>query len=625
MAQGGNLGSVDTETGKTTYIKPTAPNNTELRFNWNSGFAQDPFNTSGIYYGSQFVHYSKDYGQSWEVISPDLTTNDTAKQKPHLSGGLTLDATNAENHTTILAIAPSAVDQKVIWVGTDDGNVQVTRDGGKNWVNVAMNMPGYKAGSWIPYLEVSAKNPAEAFVVVNDYRRNDWKPYVFHTADYGQTFRRIVDENQVSGYVHCIVQDVQEPKLFWLGTDHGLYFSIDGAVNWNKWMNGYPSVPTADLKIHPRESDLIIATFGRSFWILDDIRPFRELARTSGKVLDQSFKVFAAPDAYLAEFKSFDGVRFAGNSIFSGTNHTPSGWITIWNKPTAKEVTPVPTPAVIIDNKAKKETKTVAPAAPVEVKKKPTEDKKPEKVKVIVIGATGDTVRTFSAKLDTGITRINWSLNRNGVRYPSRQERKPDDDAPGGPSVLPGVYKVVCIFGKEKDSTQITVKVDPRLNPSLNDLKAQDAAFRAAEKVVKIASEGFEKLQEAKAAIRRVDQALANAPDSTRQKVTKMGKALQDSISKIEKLYMQPEDAKGIQRDDDLLMSTLFETMQYISAADGAPNQAAQRMMDKMRKTTSKVIEAINAFFTKSFVPYQQKVEQIQFSLFKPFKALKLE
>lgn len=627
MAQGGSLGYVDTETGKTNYIKPTSPNDTELRFNWNSGFAQDPFNNCGIYYGSQFVHYSKDCGQSWEVISPDLTTNDTAKQKPHLSGGLTLDATNAENHTTILAIGPSAVDQKVIWVGTDDGNVQVTRDGGKTWTNVAKNMPGYKAGSWIPYIEVSAKNAGEAFVVVNDYRRNDFKPYVFHTTDYGQTFRRIVDENQVSGYVHCIVQDVQEPKLFWLGTDHGLYFSIDGAATWNKWNNGYPSVPTADLKIHSRDADLIIGTFGRSFWILDDIRPFRELARTGGKVLDQPFKVFAAPDAYLAEFRSFDGVRFPGNSLFSGANRSPDAWITIWNKPAAKEMPPpVAVPAVIIDNKGKKDKEVKTPPVPtVEPKKKPADEKKPEKVKVIVIGAAGDTVRTFSAKLDTGITRINWRLNRNGVRYPSRQEPKPDEDAPGGPSVLPGIYKVVFIYGKDKDSTQVNVKVDPRLKPALNDLKAQDMAFKEAEKVIKIAAQGFDKLQEAKATIRRVDQALANAPDSTRQKMTKLGKALQDSIAKLEKLYMQPDDAKGIQREDDNLMSTLGEAGQYIDASSGAPNQAAQRTMEKARKHTGRVIEAINGFFTKSFVPYQQKVEQIQFSLFKPYKPLKLE
>ncbi len=263
MSQGGNLGYIDTKTGKSSFIKPTHPDGVELRFNWNAAFAQDPFNPCGIYYGSQFVHYSKDCGQTWEILSPDLTTNDTSRQRKD-TGGLTYDVTSAENNTTILVIAPSPADAKVIWAGTDDGNLQITRDGGKTWTNLLAKLSGVKPGSWIPFIEVSAKNPAEAFVIVNDYRRNDWRPMVFHTTDFGQTFRQIADEQKVQGYALSITQDPQAPGHLWLGTDFGLYFSIDGGQNWNKWMNGYPSVPTADLKIHPRDADLVIGTFGRA-------------------------------------------------------------------------------------------------------------------------------------------------------------------------------------------------------------------------------------------------------------------------------------------------------------------------------------------------------------------------
>lgn len=603
MSQGGNLGYVDTETGKSQFIKPTAPDNTKLRFNWNSAFAQDPHNNCGVYYGSQFVHYSKDCGQSWEIISPDLTTNDTSKQKAHLSGGLTMDATSAENHTTILAIAPSAKDAKVIWVGTDDGNLQVTRDGGKTWTNVASKMPGYKAASWIPYIEASPHNAAEAFIIVNDYRRNDWRPMLFHTTDYGQTFRKIADENKVSGFTLCVVQDPIEPKLLFLGTDQGLFLSIDKGSTWSKWTNGYPSVPTQDMKIHPRDHDLIIATFGRAFWILDDIRPLREIARTGGKVLEQAFKVFPVPDAYQAAFKSYDGIRFSADGMFAGENKAPGAWITMW------------APYV----------KPAAPAA--NTKPGAREEKRPDQVKLVILSSTGDTVRTFSPRIDTGMVRVYWPLNRNTVSPPSRQERQGEGGRGGfgGPQVLPGTYKVVAIWGKYKDSTTVNVKSDPRLGLKLEDLKAKDAAYRDLEKVVKKAAEGFDQLKEARNTIRRVDAALINAPDSTKQQLGKLSKALQDSLNQLEKLYMEPEDVKGIQRNEYNINSALSRAQQYINASDGAPNQGAQRMIAQARTQTAEALTRINNFFSTKFADYRKKVEAVQYSLFKAYTPLKIE
>lgn len=600
MSQGGNLGYVDTETGKSQFIKPTAPGNTKLRFNWNSAFAQDPHNNCGIYYGSQFVHYSKDCGQSWEIISPDLTTNDTSKQKAHLSGGLTMDATSAENHTTILAIAPSAKDAKVIWVGTDDGNLQVTRDGGKTWTNVASKMPGYKAASWIPYIEASPHNAAEAFIIVNDYRRNDWRPMLFHTTDYGQTFRKIADENKVSGFTLSVVQDPIEPKLLFLGTDQGFFLSIDKGNTWSKWTNGYPSVPTQDMKIHPRDHDLIIATFGRAFWILDDIRPLREIARTGGKVLEQAFKVFPVPDAYQAAFKSYEGIRFSADGMFAGENKAPGAWITMW-------------------------APYVKPAAPAKPGAK--EEKRPDQVKLVILSSTGDTVRTFSPRIDTGMVRVYWPLNRNTVSPPSRQERQGEGGRGGfgGPQVLPGTYKVVAIWGKYKDSTTVTVKSDPRLEVKMEDLKAKDAAYRDLEKIVKKATEGFDQLKEARNTIRRVDAALVNAPDSTKQQLGKLSKVLLDSLNALEKLYMEPEDVKGIQRNEYNINSALSRAQQYINASDGAPNQGAQRMIAQARVQTAEALTRINNFFSTKFADYRKKVEAVQYSLFKAHTPLKIE
>ncbi|MCB0636458.1 MAG: hypothetical protein KDC54_07555, partial [Lewinella sp.] len=261
MSQGGNVGLVDRETGATTFVKPVHPEGITLRFNWNAAFAQDPREDCTIYFGSQFLHKSTDCGKNWTIISPDLTTNDPEKQKADVSGGLTYDATQAENYTTIIAIAPSNFDENTIWVGTDDGNLQLTRDGGATWTNLADRLPGANAGSWIPYIEPSKTNAGEVFVVVNDYRRNDWRTLVYHTMDNGRSWKQIVNPDQVDGYALSIVQDSEAPNLLFLGTDYGLYFSIDYGANWTKWTQGFPSVQVADMKIHPRENDLIIATF----------------------------------------------------------------------------------------------------------------------------------------------------------------------------------------------------------------------------------------------------------------------------------------------------------------------------------------------------------------------------
>ncbi|MEQ8811638.1 MAG: hypothetical protein RIE59_21385, partial [Imperialibacter sp.] len=302
MSQGGFLSYLDFETGFSQFIKPNHPDNVFLRFNWNAGIAQDPFDANTIYYGSQFIHKSTDRGQNWSLISGDLTTNDPEKTKLE-TGGLTFDATGAENHCTILAISPSPLDKNVIWAGTDDGNLQLTRDGGKTWTNLSANIKGLPKGAWIPQINASTYNAGEAFVVVNDYRRGNWAPMLYQTKDFGKTWVNLVNEQKVYGYVLSMVQDPIEPKLMFVGTEFGLYVSIDAGQNFTKWTNDYPTVSTYDLKIHPREHDLLMGTFGRALWVMDDIRPLREMASKGAQVIAQPLYAYPAPDAYLFAYK----------------------------------------------------------------------------------------------------------------------------------------------------------------------------------------------------------------------------------------------------------------------------------------------------------------------------------
>ena len=626
MWQGGNLNYSDIETGWSKNIKPVHPDGTELRFNWNAAFAQNPFHGCGIYYGSQFLHKSMDCGDSWEIISPDLTTNDTTKQKQNESGGLTIDDTEAENFTTIVSIAPSKVDRNVIWVGTDDGNLQLTKDGGKNWTNLANNLIGPNLGAWIPYIE-PGKTVGEAFVVVSDYRRNDWKPYVFYTNNFGATFTRIADENKVKGHAFSIVQDPEINDFLWLGTDHGLWFSFDFGRNWQRWDEGYPAVTTTDLKIHPREHDLVIGTFGRAAWILDDIRPLREIARTKGEVLKKDFAVFPAGDAYLAEWRSVDGVRFTGDAHFKGRNGSPSAQINCWVKPKKKEKKEE---KMEEEKKGKKKGKSKEEAKDEkeEGDKKDGEKgkgKKGDKAKIHVMDAAGDTIRTFSQKLDTGLVKITWRLNHNGVRYPSRRPVKKDADLPGGYKVLPGIYKLVVNYKGQKDSTNVTVHADPRMDVSLKKMQDKQTAYKGFYKTITAANDGFKRLGDVKKNIKLVDTALEHAPDSLKKEIADLGKALQDSIKNIESEYMLPAGLKGIQRNPSLLGGQLWRTSSYIGSSEGAPNQSAKIMMKKTEDMVSEILDKINALMDNDFAGYQKKVEAVEYSLFKEYDELKID
>jgi len=189
------------------------------------------------------LNISRDGGESWmfaanipvgQFYHVDLTTNDTTKQHQDKSGGLTIDATNAENYTTIITIVPSPIDDKVVWAGTDDGNIQVTRDGGNTWTNTIKNIRSAPKNSWINQIEVSSKNAGEAFVALNNYRQNDYEAHAYHTTDYGKTWKRIADGRQIKSFVQCIVQDPVEPNLLFIGADSGLYVSFNKGQSWTE-------------------------------------------------------------------------------------------------------------------------------------------------------------------------------------------------------------------------------------------------------------------------------------------------------------------------------------------------------------------------------------------------------
>lgn len=609
MSQGGSLVEVDMQTGSERYIAPLHSDNIKLRFNWNSGIAQDPFDANGVYYGSQFLHHSKNNGASWTIISPDLTTNDTTKQKGSESGGLTIDATSAENYCTILTIAPSALDQNVIWVGTDDGNIQLTKDGGKTWSNVGSSIPGLPKNSWIAQIVASSFDSGEAFVIANNYRQNDWKPYAFHTKNYGKNWTSLVDEKKVNGHCLSIAQDHIAQNLLFLGTENGLYISFDSGAGWSQWKHNYPSVATQDLKIHPRENDLIIGTFGRAAYILDDITPLRKYAQDKTAFENKKLMALPSPDAYQANTIRPPGQRFPADGTYEGENKPIAAFLNYYFNVTENASA----------NTSKKGDKKNQPEKE-DTKTKKSDDKK---VNIHIISQTGDTLRTFMHEPDTGLNRVLWRYDTFGEYWPSRSERKSDQPRPGGGiEVVPGSYKIVFSYNEVKDSTEIVINYDPRLKFNETIYTARKELYDKHYKNVRRANQAFENIREATKNIDLVKNTLLYVPDSVKKNLIALTDSLSNELKDLEKLFMPPADERGIRDDSDKLQAYLWMPLYYLGDGRIAPGDNAINSIRTAEKQTEIVVQKVNDFFESRWLNWQKEVGKIDRPLFKEIKKV---
>ncbi|GAB5525385.1 MAG: hypothetical protein Roseis2KO_32570 [Roseivirga sp.] len=422
-SQNGSLYRYDKLTGYYVSIKPPAPDlDTRLRFNWNAAFADNPHNGNSAYYGSQFVHVTYDKGASWKIISPDLSTNNPEHQKPDY-GGLTLDVSGAEMYNSILSIAPSPIEDKVIWAGTDDGQVQLTTDGGSSWKNLTKKVKGMPEEAWIAQIRASRYQAGSAWMVVNNYRKGDYKPYLFKTEDYGQHWQQMADGSKVKGYALSVVQDPVEPNLVFLGTENGLWISINAGASWQQFKNGFPSVSTMDMTIQERESALIVGTFGRAIWVLDDLLSLREMA---GNRIKQGVTALPMNDA--VQVKGLF-INPPGN-IWTGFYTTFEG-----------------------ENKVFQRT-----LVPFFV----NGDKRDEPAKADIYNSSGELIRTLkSGTLTKGLNYMIWGLDEQSARGPRGR----------GIPVLPGKYQVVVQHANTADTSYVEVIPDPRfdLEPSIDE------------------------------------------------------------------------------------------------------------------------------------------------------------
>ena len=583
MSQGGSVGRYNVKTGESWYVKPPAPDlKTTLRFNWNAAIAQDPFSNSTIYFGSQHLHRSTNKGASWEIISPDLTTNDSAKIDQRNNGGISIDITGAENFCTIMTIAPSSKDNNVIWAGTDDGNVQLTKDGGKTWTNFRGKIPGLPVGAWIPQIQASRFNAAEAFVVANDYRRGDFKPYIFRTTDYGKTWTRLVDEKKVIGYALCVLQDPTEPNLIFAGTEQGLWVSLDNGASFQQWKNGYPSVSTYDLAIQEREADLVIATFGRALWILDDIRPLRKLAANKG-MLNKTFVAFDSRNVVQAQFKNAPGYEWSTWGIWDADNRPANAPISYYIKASSDT-----------SAKAKKDS-----------------------VVVKIYNDKNEVIRNLRWAADSGFNRAYWGMEEKGYRTPGAGGGRRMGGGggrggaePGGQQALPGTYKVVLAYKGISDSTMITLLDDPRLG-NRNNIKVAQAALRAElKKSGDQLIEAMDLLTEADEASKKVDTYIKEMKGATVDSLKKSTKKLQDEIKVLREFIngtTQTKQGYG-QVPQITVMNQYQQASSAISSKAIEPGTQEKMLVERAAGLINEAVKKVNAFKEGSWKKYMEQV-----------------
>ena len=435
-SQGGEIGRVNRFTLEARLIKPQ-PNYGEgkLRFNWNTPIHMSPNQKGTIYIGAQFLFRSRDHGQSWDRISPDLTTNDPEKQKQEESGGVTVDNSYAEMHTTIYSISESPRDGQTIWVGTDDGNLQLTRDGAKSWTNVVGNIPNLPKASWVSWVEASLYDAGTAYATFDRHTFGDMGPHVFKTSDYGKTWTPIVAaDSGVRGYAHVIKEDTLAPNLLFLGTEFGLWISLDSGKHWAQYKgHEFPKVAVRDIVVHPRESDLVVATHGRGIWIVDDITTLRKL---TPEVMAQEAVFLQAKPAQ--QRLPANGGWAEGSAVFTGSNPPDAALITYYQS--KRHIF--------------------------------------GKMKLEIFDSQGQLVDTLPPNSRRGISRVEWPMRLKAPHVPPAATAA--FEANQGPRVLPGTYTVKMTRGKETYTTQLVLELDPRAKFSMEDRRLEfDAAMRA--------------------------------------------------------------------------------------------------------------------------------------------------
>lgn len=600
------------------------------RFAWNAGFAVSPQNPTVLYAGGNVVFKSEDRGHTWKPISPDLTLNDKAKQQS--SGGPVLkDNSGAEVYDAIVRITPSEKDPNVIWVGTDDGQVQFTRDGGASWTNVTAHIPGLPPSGRVESIDLSPENPSEALIAVDRHFSGDFKPYLYRTSDYGATWQSISgDLPQV--YAHVAKRDRHNPRMYYAGLENGLYVSWDDAAHWYLFGLGLPNASVYDIALRQRDNDLVVATHGRSVWILDDLTPFQQFNPQIGQ---PSFHVFAPPSAL--RFWPWSQVEALGDGAFYGKNPAYGAQLSYFlareikdpgqlviadsqgnivrtmkgtrqvdqeETPPSDEDIPVPAETERMQRPEQEEVKPSAPATPSQTQQQVAPAKTAEEEEA----EPGQPKRVPWVPTKAGLQRLYWDLRADGpVRWESVKDFNKGPKS--GALVPPGEYTATMIVAGQSASQKIMVINDSH---SRGDQAAMETLYQTVQSVLHELSQldaALNRMDAISAQLKALQVVVKDTADETKVKTAiesfdKQIKAVQSQITS------NAGAAESVLRTPNKIREHLVALDGLLEGSDEAPSTAALDQKQLIEPQYESAIQKFNRFLQIDVSAFNQTMSE---------------
>jgi photosystem II stability/assembly factor-like uncharacterized protein len=547
--------------------------NLKYRFVWTMPLTISPHDNKKVYVGSQFVHQTTDGGNSWQVISPDLTLNDKSRQG--FSGGLTGDNIGVEYAGVVFAIAESPKEAGTIWAGTNDGLVQITRDGGKNWTNVTKNIPNMLPWGTVSNIEASRFNAGSAYITVDGHQVNNRDPWIYKTADYGKTWKLITNgiPHTMLSYAHCVREDPTRAGLLYVGTENGIYVSYDDGANWQALQNNLPHAPVYWITVQEQFNDLVISTYGRGFWIMDEITPIQQM---TPEIMASNAHLFPVHSTY----------RLRGITVPYASN----------DDPTAGQNPPY---GASINYYLK-----AAPKGDVSIK---------------VLDASGNTVQTLRGTKTAGLNRVWWNLrneNSKEVRLRTSPAYAPEIRTNaegwrplpegGRMTVLmpPGNYTVkLSVDGQEVGSQTLKVMIDPNSGGSEADVAAQTAMLLALRKDLEAAADMTNQIEIIRGQIASLRQVVTDA--SVKSAADELDKKLTDVEDNLiqRKFSGQGQDTT---RYPGKLIGKITYLAGGVSGGDYPPNTQQQEVKSMFEAQLADLRKRLDAVVSTDVAAFNQ-------------------
>ncbi len=579
-SQNGNLYRFDLKTGETKSIKPHLEDEKETyRFNWNCPILISPHDPKTIYYGGNRLFISKDKGETWEATI-DLTTQQDREKLP-LMGELPSEETLSRNdgiefYGDIITISEAPLKQGLLYVGTDDGNLQVSRDGGKSWDNVISHVPGVPKQTYVSRVVASQIEEGTAYATFDGHRNDDFRPYVFMTSDYGESWKAISGNLPLGGTVNVIREHPRNPNLLFVGTERGAYFTIDRGRKWIRFKSNFPIVPVDDIAVHPTENDLIFGTHGRSIWILDDITPLEHL---NEEVLSSNSHLFEILPAII--FNPYRHKGNLGHKFF---------------------VAPNPPQGMIINYYLKEKTK--------------------ESVKVIIQDSQGQKIRELKGPKEAGIHRITWDL-RYAPSPVADEAELSSRFRPRGPFILPGTYKVILETDGQEMTKTVQVEGDPRSDVSFEERKAQYDALFTLYRLYPALSASRHATGRLKKEMNTLKQTLRDIQDIPTP-IIEQAKAISKEIDVIElNLFGDPKLGRRGRRAS--VRGKIISLSRSIGEYTGAPTESQQKRIKKESENLKTFIKRINTVIEVDIPKLNKLMKENDIPHIFPGKKIKID